>query len=94
MLKVNEYFNGHVMSIGFQGERLPASVGVMVPGDYEFGTSEFETMRVISGELRVLLPETTDWQTYKADQQFTVPANSKFKLRVLTDTAYLCTYGH
>jgi purine/pyrimidine-nucleoside phosphorylase len=94
MLKVNEYFNGQVMSIGFQGERLPASVGVMVPGDYEFGTSEFETMRVISGELRVLLPEATDWQTYIADQQFTVQANSKFKLRVLTDTAYLCTYGH
>ena len=36
MLAVNEYFEGKVKSIGFQGEGKPASVGVMEPGDYEF----------------------------------------------------------
>ncbi len=35
MLDVNEHFDGKVMSIGFQAETLRATVGVMVPGNYE-----------------------------------------------------------
>ena len=35
MLDVNEYFDGKVKSIGFQTETLPATVGVMAPGEYE-----------------------------------------------------------
>ena len=58
MLKNNEYFDGKVKSIGFQSETLPASVGVMAIGEYQFDTSQFETMTVISGELIVKLPNT------------------------------------
>ena len=43
MFKVNSYFDGKVSSIAFQGETLPATVGVMAPGEYEFGTSQHET---------------------------------------------------
>ena len=93
MIEVNEYFDGKVKSIGFQTETLPATVGVMAPGEYEFGTSEFETMTVISGALTVKLPGTDDWQTFNAGETFTVEANQSFQLKVATDTAYLCTYG-
>ena len=48
MLDVSEYFDGHVKSIGFQTETLRATVGVMAPGEYEFGTSQKETMTVVS----------------------------------------------
>lgn len=92
MLKVNEYFDGNVKSISFQGEELPASVGVMAAGQYEFGTSEKETMTVVSGVLKVLLPEQKDWQSYGAGETFVVDANQKFQLDVAADTAYLCTY--
>lgn len=92
MFKVNEYFDGKVKSIAFQGEALPATVGVMAPGDYEFGTSQKETMTVVSGALTVKLPGATDWQTFKAGQSFIVAANVKFQLQVAQDTAYLCTY--
>ena len=51
MLKVNQYFDGNVASIGFQTATLPATVGVMKVGEYEFGTSQFETMTVISGAI-------------------------------------------
>ena len=51
MFDVNEYFEGKVKSIGFQTETLPATVGVMAPGEYEFGTSQRETMTVVSGVL-------------------------------------------
>ena len=92
MLKVNEYFDGKVKSIGFQTETLPATVGVMAPGDYEFGTSQKEVMTVVSGALTVKLPEAEEWQTFNAGDSFTVEANKKFQLQVGVDTAYLCTY--
>jgi len=37
-LTVNTYFDGSVKSIGFQTADLPATVGVMVPGEYTFDT--------------------------------------------------------
>ncbi|HRF87698.1 MAG: pyrimidine/purine nucleoside phosphorylase [Cellvibrionales bacterium] len=92
MFKVNEYFDGKVKSIAFQGEQLPATVGVMAPGDYEFGTSQNEVMTVVSGKLTVKLPGNDTWQTFAAGEAFQVAANSKFQLKVAADTAYLCTY--
>lgn len=92
MFKVNSYFEGKVSSIAFQGEQLPATVGVMAPGDYEFGTSQHEVMTVISGALTVKLPGSDSWQTYNSGQSFNVAANTKFQLQVQQDTAYLCTY--
>ena len=38
MLQVNEYFSGNVKSIGFDNADQRATVGVMAPGEYEFGT--------------------------------------------------------
>lgn len=93
MFDVNEYFDGKVKSIAFQGEALPATVGVMAPGDYEFGTSQLETMTVLSGALAVKLPGADDWQTFKAGASFKIEANAKFQLQVEHDTAYLCTYA-
>lgn len=92
MLKVNEYFDGKVKSIGFQTATLPATVGVMAPGDYEFGTSQKEVMTVVSGALTVKLPGAAEWKTFNAGDAFIVAANEKFQLKVAVDTAYLCTY--
>ncbi|ERP90101.1 MAG: DUF1255 domain-containing protein [Alcanivoracaceae bacterium] len=93
MFKVNEYFDAKVASIAFQTETKPATVGVMAPGDYEFGTSQHEVMTVVSGALTVQLPGATDWQTFAAGETFEVEANSKFQVKVAVDTAYLCLYG-
>ncbi len=93
MLEVNEYFDGRVKSIAFQTETLPATVGVMAPGEYEFGTSQKETMSVVSGELVVRLPGEAEWQSFAAGSYFIVEANKKFQLKVAVDTAYLCSYG-
>ena len=93
MLDVNEYFDGKVKSIGFQTETLPATVGVMAPGEYRFDTSQPETMTVVSGALIVKLPGAKEWQTFNAGDHFEVAANLAFDLQVKVDTAYLCTYG-
>ncbi|SFM37955.1 pyrimidine/purine nucleoside phosphorylase [Marinobacter zhejiangensis] len=92
MLKVNEYFDGQVKSIAFQTATLPATVGVISPGEYEFGTSQKETMTVISGALTVLLPGMDEWMTYGAGDAFEVAAQASFKAKADIDTAYLCTY--
>lgn len=92
MFKINQYFDGKVASIAFNGEQLPATVGVMAPGEYEFGTSQHEVLTIISGALTVKLPGSDSWQTFSRGESFAVAAHSKFQLQVMQDTAYLCTY--
>ncbi|MCK0164330.1 pyrimidine/purine nucleoside phosphorylase [Marinobacter sp. S6332] len=92
MLSVNEYFDGKVKSIAFQGETLPATVGVISPGEYEFGTSQKEVMTVVSGALTVQLPGSESWVRYDAGKAFEVAANTSFKVKTELDTAYFCTY--
>ena len=92
MFKVNEYFGGTVKSIAFDMDDGPATVGVMAPGEYEFGTSQLEVMHVVAGSLDVKLPGSESFETFASGSHFTVPANSKFQLKVVVDTAYLCEY--
>ena len=92
MLEVNEYFDGNVKSIGFKTATLPATVGVMEAGEYEFGTSQKETITVVSGALTVKLPGSDDWQTFTPHDVFIVEANQKFQLKIDIASAYLCTY--
>ena len=93
MLKVNEYFDGNIKSIGFNTDTLPATVGVMVPGDYVFNTDDKEKMTVISGALTIKLAGENEFTTYNAGESFDVDANSAFDVKVETETAYLCLYG-
>ncbi len=92
MLKVNEYFAGNVKSIAFHTKTLPATVGVMAKGEYEFSTSQKETVTVVSGLLKVKLPGSEKWQEFPAGKSFVVAAHEKFQLQVDEETAYLCTY--
>lgn len=92
MFDTNEYFDGKVKSIAFQGDTLPATLGVMAAGDYEFGTSQKEYMTVISGALTVKLPGADEWKTFTHQQTFEVEANQTFLVKVERDTAYLCQY--
>ena len=93
MFKVNEYFDGKVKSIAFESEDGAATIGVMAKGEYEFGTSTREKMRILTGEMDVLLPGETEWKTYKKSDIFVVEANKKFKLKVYTNSSYLCIYS-
>jgi uncharacterized protein YaiE (UPF0345 family) len=92
MFKTNEYFDGNVKSIAFSTVECPATVGVMAPGEYQFGTSSVEYMTVTSGELFVQLPGESEWKTYKPFEQFIVPKGIAFLVKTETDTSYLCLY--
>jgi purine/pyrimidine-nucleoside phosphorylase len=92
MLKVNEYFEGTVKSIAFENSEGKATAGVISPGDYEFGTSTVEVMSIASGNMEVQFANDAKWHKYTKKQNFTVEANSKFKVRCSEDCAYVCFY--
>jgi purine/pyrimidine-nucleoside phosphorylase len=91
--KANVYFGVTVTSrtvLFANGDKK--TLGIMVPGDYEFGTADKEIMEILAGDLTVLLPGSNSWKPFTAGQTFEVPANSKFKLKVISLTDYCCSY--
>jgi uncharacterized protein YaiE (UPF0345 family) len=91
MIKLNEYFDGNVKSLGFKDSKSKASVGVINPGEYEFGTSTKEVMTVTSGKMDVLLPDA-DWKEYTTGESYEIETGKSFKVKVTEPTAYLCRY--
>ncbi|MBB3112936.1 hypothetical protein FHS18_005038 [Paenibacillus phyllosphaerae] len=91
--KANIYFDGKVTSrtVVFP-DGTKKTLGIMLPGDYEFGTDTKEIMEIQAGELKVLLPGDSEWITISGEGEFTVPANAKFKLQVTAVTDYCCSY--
>ncbi len=68
------------------------TLGIMLPGEYQFNTDDKEIMEILSGDLEVLLPEAEGWQTIKGGESFEVPAQSKFSLKIKTLTDYCCSF--
>ena len=91
--KANIYFGGKVSSrtVLFP-DNSKKTLGVMLPGEYEFGTDLAETMEIMAGHMEVLLPGATDWQTVVGGEEFYVPARASFKLRVIEPVDYCCSY--
>ncbi|MDF2985024.1 MAG: RmlC-like protein [Eubacterium sp.] len=60
--KANVYFDGKVTSrtvVFPNGEKK--TLGIMMPGEYEFGTADKELMEILAGKLEVLLPDSDKW---------------------------------
>ena len=91
--KANIYFNGGVTSrtVLFP-DGSKKTLGVMLPGEYEFNTSDKEIMEIFSGEMDVLLPGAGAWKTVAGGESFDVPANSKFNLKVRSISDYCCSF--
>ncbi|RYU66232.1 pyrimidine/purine nucleoside phosphorylase [Aliivibrio finisterrensis] len=92
MLTVNSYFEDNVKSIGFVQKNNSISVGVMLPGNYTFGTNAAEKMSVITGALTIKRSTDADWVMFSSGEDFSVEGNSSFDVKVEVETAYLCEY--
>jgi uncharacterized protein YaiE (UPF0345 family) len=91
--EANVYFDGKVTSRSVLfPDGSKKTLGVMLPGEYEFSTSDKELMEILSGDLEVLLPGESKWKTIGSGQAFEVSANSKFKLRVRKLSDYCCSF--
>lgn len=91
--EANVYFDGGVTSrtiIFPDGSKK--TLGIMMPGEYSFNTGVAELMEIMSGEMTVLLPGSTDWVAIKGGEAFEVPENSTFKLKVTAVSDYCCSF--
>jgi len=91
--EANIFFNGGVVSHSVLfSDGSKKTLGVMQPGEYEFSTGKAEIMEILSGELDLLLPGSSDWQQVKGGEAFQVPANSSFTMKVKVVTDYCCSF--
>ena len=91
-LKHNTYFDGQVQSVGYERNGRKATVGVIAPGEYHFGTDAPERMTVLSGELSVRRDGAGAFTTYPAGSAFEVAGKSGFDVRAADPSAYLCEF--
>jgi uncharacterized protein YaiE (UPF0345 family) len=91
--RANVYFDGGVTSrtVLFP-DGSKKTLGIMQPGEYEFGTDAAEIMEILAGDLQVLLPGETQWRRVQGGESFDVPAKSRFGLKVSAVTDYCCSF--
>ena len=91
--KANIYFDGKASSrtILF-ADGSKKTLGIMLPGEYEFNNQTRELMEILAGDIEVLLPKNTAWQKMTCGQSFEIPAQSTFKLKVNSTMDYCCSY--
>ena len=88
----NIYHNGKVTSRTVEFvDGSKKTLGIMLPGEFTFGTDAAEIMEIMSGELDIKLPGE-EWKTLNTPESFNVPANSSFDLKIKTVTDYCCSY--
>jgi len=91
--EANIYYDGKVTSrIVTFPDGTVKTLGIMLPGDYDFGTDKPEIMEILSGEMQVLLPGADEWVAITGGQRFDVPGKSRFQLKVATVVDYCCSY--
>ena len=89
----NIYFEGNVISRNiFLKDGSRKTLGVMLPGNYEFNTETRELMEIMSGKLNLKLQNGEDWKSIKDGMEINIPKNSSFKVEVLELVNYTCSY--
>ena len=64
MIKVNNYFEGNVKSLGFEREEAAFTAGVVLPGAYTFDTEKEEHLTITVGEIEIQPPGSEDWPRF------------------------------
>lgn len=91
--EANFYYDGKVSSrtvVFADGSKK--TLGVMLPGEYKFGTDSHEIMEILAGDMDVTLPGMDVPLAVKGGETFEVPANSSFTVKVKVVTDYCCSY--
>ena len=72
--EANVYFDGNVTSrtVTFS-DGSTKTLGIMMPGDYTFGTAKAELMEILAGNLTYKIAGTEEWLPVKGGETFDVP---------------------
>ncbi len=91
MIKLNEYFEGKVKSLGAESREGRFTAGIMLPGEYVFNTDQEEHITITVGALNLRIPGK-EWKKVSVRENIVVPAGISFELRIDETTSYVCFY--
>jgi uncharacterized protein YaiE (UPF0345 family) len=92
--KANVYFDGKCVSHSFTlADGTKKSVGVVLASSLTFGTGAAEIMECVGGGCEYKLAGSDTWVKQAEGDKFSVPANSKFDIRVAEAYHYICHYA-
>jgi len=88
------YFDGKCVSHGITyPDGTKKSVGVVLPASLTFNTGAPEIMECVAGGCEYKLAGTDAWLHCGPGDQFAVPGNSSFDIRVTEPYHYICHFG-
>ena len=88
------YFDGKCVSHGITfPDGTKKSVGVVLPATLTFNTGAPEIMECVAGRCEYRLDGSDTWLTSTPGERFSIPAQSKFDIRVTDAYHYLCHYA-
>ena len=89
----NIYFGGRVTSRPVKlSDGSEKTLGIMMPGEYEFGIDHPENFEVVTGDVLVKTEADHDWRLIASGESFDVPAKSKFIVKVHSIAEYCCSH--
>jgi uncharacterized protein YaiE (UPF0345 family) len=92
--QANVYFDGKCVSHGITfPDGTKKSVGVVLPATMTFNTGAPEIMECVAGGCEYKLAGTDAWLKSGPGEQFSVPGNSSFEIRVTEAYHYICHFG-
>ncbi|MEN9779752.1 MAG: pyrimidine/purine nucleoside phosphorylase [Burkholderiaceae bacterium] len=92
--QANVYFDGKCVSHGITlADGTKKSVGVILPATLTFNTGAPEIMECVAGSCEYKLAGSDQWVKSSAGEKFSIPANSKFDIRVTDAYHYICHFG-
>ena len=92
--KASVYFDGKCVSHGITfPDGTKKLVGVILPATLTFNTGAPEIMECVAGSCEYKLAGSDAWVKSSAGEQFNVPGNSKFDIRVTEAYHYICHFG-
>ena len=90
----NVYFDGKCVSHGITfADGTKKSVGVILPSTLTFNTGAPEIMECVAGGCEYKLAGTDAWLKSGPGEQFAIPGNSSFDIRVTEPYHYICHFG-
>ncbi len=88
------YFDGKCVSHALTlPDGSKKSVGVVLPATLTFSTGAAEVMECTGGSCEYRLDGSDTWLTSTPGEQFSIPAQSTFDIRVTDAYHYICHYG-
>ena len=89
----NVYFDGKVSSRTVEfSDGSKKTLGLMLPGDYQFNTDKAELMEITAGKASYCLAGEETWNQVESGSSFNVPANSSFQIKAEEITDYVCSF--